>query len=74
MLTLQRIRTNPGFDAGPQVKVSRRTVRQTVRITSAVCRSNTLIRGLFAWSARGLPLTPEVSTYQDLERAVFPTQ
>lgn len=74
VLTLQRIRSNPGFDTGQQVKVSRRTVRSVVRITSAVCRSNTLIRALLAWSSRGLPLAPEVSTYQDLERAVFPTQ
>jgi len=74
VLTLQRIRSNPAFDAGSQAKVSRHTVRRTVRVTSAVCRSNTLIRTLFAWSARGLPLTPEVSTYRDLERAVYPTQ
>lgn len=74
VLTLQNIRNNPGFDAGRQVKVSRRTVGNTVRITSVVCRSNILIRGLFAWSARGLPLSPEVTTYQDFERAAFPTQ
>lgn len=74
VLTLRRIRDNPGFDAGSQVKVSRRTVRGTVRVTSAVCRSNALIKGLFAWSARGLPLTPEVSTYRGFERAAFPTQ
>jgi farnesyl-diphosphate farnesyltransferase len=74
VLTLQRIRANPRFDAGDQVKVSRRTVRSTVRVTSAVCRSNVLIRGLFAWSARGLPLTPDVSTYQEFSRAAFPTQ
>lgn len=74
VMTLQKIRNNPGFDAGRQVKVSRRTVRSTVRLTSAVCRSNVLIRGLFAWSAKGLPLTPGVSIYQDFERAAFPTQ
>lgn len=74
VLTLQRIRRNPGFESGRQVKVSRRTVRNVVRITSVVCRSNALIRGTVAWSARGLPLTAEVSTYQGFERAAFPTQ
>ncbi|MDZ7840573.1 MAG: phytoene/squalene synthase family protein [Gammaproteobacteria bacterium] len=74
VLTLQRIRANPGFDTGRQVKVSRRTVRNTVRVTSAVCRSDALTRALFAWSARGLPLTQEVSTYQGFERAAYPTQ
>lgn len=74
VLTLQRIRRNPGFHAGDQVKVSRRTVRNVVRVSSAVCRSNTLTRTLFAWSARGLPLASDVSTYQDLDRAVIPTQ
>jgi len=74
VLTLQRIRGNPGFDAGRQVKVSRRTVRNTVRATSAVSRSDLLIRGLFAWCARGLPLAGEVSTYSGLERAATPGQ
>jgi len=74
VLTLQRIRRNPGFQAARDVKVSRRTVRRTVRVTTVVCRNNLLIRGLFAWCARGLPLTPGVSTYRDLERAAFPTQ
>lgn len=72
VLTLQKIRNNPRFDAGSQVKVSRRAVRHTVRITGAVCRSNLLIRALLSWSGRGLPLTPEVSTYRELERAAFP--
>ncbi|HSH42501.1 MAG TPA: phytoene/squalene synthase family protein [Arenicellales bacterium] len=74
VLTLQRIRANPGFEAGHQVKVSRRTVRNTVRATSAVCRSDVLIRGLFAWCARGLPLAAEVSTYHGLEQAASPTR
>ncbi|MGA8259854.1 MAG: phytoene/squalene synthase family protein [Arenicellales bacterium] len=74
VLTLQRIHDNPHFATGSDVKVSRATVRNIVRTTSAVCRSNALIRGLFAWSARGLPLTPDVSTYQEFDRAVFPTQ
>lgn len=73
VLTLRKIRGNPRFDAGSQVKVSRRTVRGTVRATSAVCRSNLLIRGLFAGLARGLPLAHDVSTYEELGRAAFPT-
>jgi farnesyl-diphosphate farnesyltransferase len=74
VLTLQGIRRNPGFGAGRQVKVSRQAVRNTVRLGSAVCRSDTLTRALFAWSARGLPLTPEVTTYQSFARPVFRTQ
>lgn len=70
VLTLQKIEGNPGFRCGAQVKVSRRTVRRTVAATSVVCRSDLLTRALFAWAARGLPLTPEVTTYQGLHHAV----
>jgi farnesyl-diphosphate farnesyltransferase len=73
VLTLRRIHNDPDFNAGTQVKVSRRAVGQTVRFTSAVCRNNVAIRALFAWTAQGLPRARKVSTYQELERAVFPT-
>lgn len=74
VLTLQRIRRNPHYSAGDQVKVPRRTVRHAIHVTSAVCRSNLLIRALFAWSARGLPLSREVTTYGEFNRPALRTQ
>jgi len=68
--TLQGVHANPGFRDSAQIKVSRRTVRRTVRITRSVCRSNLLVRGLFAWSARGLPLRSRVTTFRDMKGAV----
>ncbi|MBS1270085.1 MAG: All-trans-phytoene synthase [Gammaproteobacteria bacterium] len=70
VMTLQKISENPYFDASSQVKVSRRTVRHAGGITSAVCRSNVLVRALFAWAARRLPLASDVSTYRESKRAV----
>jgi farnesyl-diphosphate farnesyltransferase len=57
LLTLQKINANPEFTSGAQVKVSRRAVAMTRVLTDAALRNNWLLRRLFAFAARGLPLT-----------------
>jgi farnesyl-diphosphate farnesyltransferase len=56
VLTLRKIQRNPGFTAGAQVKVSRRAVWMTVRITDLSVRSDLLLRALFRVAAAGLPV------------------
>jgi farnesyl-diphosphate farnesyltransferase len=56
VLTLQRIRQNPGFSSGRQVKVSRRAVTVTRVLTGATLGNNWMLRRLFDIAARGLPL------------------
>jgi farnesyl-diphosphate farnesyltransferase len=55
VLTLRKIHRNPRFLAGRQVKVSRRTVRATVIMTSLAARSDWMLSRLFQWSAAPLP-------------------
>lgn len=55
ILTLQRIRRNPCFASGDEVKISRRSVRLVMLASNAACRSDSALRGLFAMSAFGLP-------------------
>jgi farnesyl-diphosphate farnesyltransferase len=57
VLTLQKINQNPGFTQGAQVKVSRNAVAMTRILTDVAGRSDWLLRRLFAYAARGLPLT-----------------
>jgi farnesyl-diphosphate farnesyltransferase len=57
VLTLKRIAANPGFNAGGEVKVSRRAVRMTLVSCNAACRFDGALRLLFKQVARGLPLT-----------------
>jgi phytoene/squalene synthetase len=56
VLTLQKINRNPGFTAGVQVKVSRKAVAMTRISTDIALRNDWLLRRLFAFAARGLPL------------------
>ena len=56
VLTLQRIAAKPGFRAGSEVKVSRRTVAVTLAACNLASRSNGALRLLFNQAARGLPL------------------
>jgi farnesyl-diphosphate farnesyltransferase len=58
VLTLQRINQNPEFTAGVQVKISRRAVGLTRILTDLTGRNDWMLRRLFAFAARGLPLTP----------------
>jgi len=55
VLTLRRIHHNPNFNNGAEVKVSRKTVRATVMITSACSYSNSALRLLFNTAAHDLP-------------------
>jgi farnesyl-diphosphate farnesyltransferase len=54
--TLRLINAQPDFSSGQQVKISRRTVKYTVLVTSALARSDSLLIQWFNWTARGLPL------------------
>ena len=56
LLTLRGINDNPRFTAGAQVKVSRRAVMLVRLISNMSARSDRLLRRLFAYAARGLPL------------------
>jgi farnesyl-diphosphate farnesyltransferase len=62
VLTLQKINQNPEFSAGVQVKVSRRAVAMTRLLTDLTGRSDWMLRRLFAFAARGLPLTRVTDT------------
>jgi len=57
VLTLQKINQNPEFTSGVQVKVSRRAVAMTRVLTDVTGRSDWMLRRLFGFAARGLPLT-----------------
>jgi farnesyl-diphosphate farnesyltransferase len=61
ILTLRKLHGNPTFLSGQNVKVSRRTVRATVFVTSVFVRNDRLLAGLFEWAAKNVPLatTPE---------------
>ena len=52
ILTLRRIHSNPGFQSGDEVKISRRCVYATVIVTSIAVRSNRALRWLFNLVAR----------------------
>ncbi|MCO6439670.1 MAG: squalene/phytoene synthase family protein [Nitrococcus mobilis] len=55
-LTLQRLNANPAYRSGSEVKISRRTVRTTVLSFGLAAGRDTMLRCLFDWAARGLPL------------------
>jgi len=56
ILTLRKLHRNPTFLSGQNVKVSRRTVRATVFITSVFVRNDRLLSGLFERAAKNVPL------------------
>lgn len=56
VLTLRKIEATPAFTAGSQVKVKRSAVAATRLLTQIAGRSDLMLRGLFAYAARGLPL------------------
>ncbi len=64
VLTLQKIHRNPRFTAGSQVKVPRSAVRATRSLVELSLRREWMLRRLFAFAARGLPL----ETLGDLRR------
>lgn len=58
VLTLRRIHTSPGFSSGAQVKISRRAVAATIRITDLCVSRDWALRALFDAFTRRLPLPP----------------
>ncbi len=60
LLTLQRIRRNPGYRSQGHVKISRRAVKATVLVSNLLARSNAALEMAFNLATRGLPLKPEV--------------
>jgi farnesyl-diphosphate farnesyltransferase len=56
VLTLRRIHENPHFMSGQDVKISRRSVKATIILTSLSARSDLALKSLFALAATGLPL------------------
>ncbi|HEY1725633.1 MAG TPA: phytoene/squalene synthase family protein [Steroidobacteraceae bacterium] len=67
LLTLHRINDNPRFTAGAQVKVSRRAVAVVQTVCNLSARSDTLLRALFAYTARGLPLIDQSGARTSVE-------
>ena len=56
LLTLRKIRRNPRFIAGEQVKVSHQAVLATRILTSVAVRNDWMLERLFEQAASGLPL------------------
>ena len=57
VLTLRRIASHPEFSGGQAAKISRRSVKATIALTTLAARHDWALRGLFAAAATGLPLT-----------------
>jgi farnesyl-diphosphate farnesyltransferase len=55
VLTLRRIHATPHFGSGQDVKISRRSVKLTIALTSLGARSNLALRGMFTLASSGLP-------------------
>lgn len=55
VLTLRKIHNNPAFNAGQQVKISRRSVKATILFTNALTGNDFLLKLLFKLAASGLP-------------------
>jgi len=69
VLTLRRIEAHPGFTRGEQVKVSHSAVLLTRLSTSAAVRSDRVLRYMFEYAARGLPLAPPPAMRRAANRA-----
>jgi farnesyl-diphosphate farnesyltransferase len=55
VLTLRKINNNPAFNAGQQVKISRRSVKSTIFFTNLLTTNDTMLKLLFKIAASGLP-------------------
>lgn len=56
VLTLEKIRQNPEFTEGKQVKISRRSVKATILLTSLFVSQDKILNYLFQFSGRRLPM------------------
>ncbi len=70
VLTLRRIHLTPGFTCGAQVKVSHSAVAMTRLLTNFAVRNDRLLRRLFDWAARGLPLASPARVPQAVRPAL----
>ena len=61
LLTLRRIARNPGFSAGSEVKISRRSVKIVVAASRLFVRNDFMLRMLFRLAGAGLPLARGVT-------------
>jgi len=64
VLTLRKIERTPGFKSGAQVKVSHSAVALTQLFTSLAVRNDWMLKRLFDWAARGLPLAPLLAVHR----------
>jgi farnesyl-diphosphate farnesyltransferase len=71
LLTLRGITDNPRFTAGAQVKVSRRAVMMVRTICNLSARSDRMLRALFAYAARRLPLIDQTRLRDSAELRVM---
>jgi farnesyl-diphosphate farnesyltransferase len=62
MLTLRKIKGNLGFTDGDQVKISRKSVKATVAVTGFTVKHDFLLKLLFKWLSRGLPIVTDVKS------------
>jgi farnesyl-diphosphate farnesyltransferase len=69
VLTLRRIDAHLDYTSGAQVKVSHSAVLLTRVCTSAAVRNDRLLRRLFEYAARGLPLTAPLAVRRAATRA-----
>jgi farnesyl-diphosphate farnesyltransferase len=82
VLTLRKIARNPGYTAGAQVKIRRSAVSTTLLMTNLAVANDWMLKRLFAWAARGLPLArlPDVRrprvvlVKSDYDAAIEPQQ
>jgi 4,4'-diapophytoene synthase len=56
VLTLEKIRQNPEFTQGRQVKINRRSVKLTLFLTSLFIGQNRILRYMFQFAGRHLPM------------------
>lgn len=56
VLTLEKIRQNPDFTLGHEVKISRNSVKATVMLTSLFVSQDRILEYLFQFSGRRLPM------------------
>ncbi|HYX73960.1 MAG TPA: phytoene/squalene synthase family protein [Steroidobacteraceae bacterium] len=71
VLTLRRIDAHPGYTRGEQVKVSHSAVLLVRLSTAAVVRNDRVLRGMFEYAARGLPLAPPLAVRRAASRAAL---
>lgn len=68
VMTLRKLQDTPCYESGGSTKVSRRTVKVVIVLTSLSAGSDRLCRALFKFAARDLPLTQITGNTQPPER------